>query len=101
MNLSLSWCVRSASKISLTPSPGRPKTVSTPQSINRSIITSDVVFPIMLVPGNAFPQASSRSLVGPGQIGDVHAQGRRQVDLVILLIHEDLANLFRHGELAE
>src|SRR5438128_905639 len=38
-----SWCVRKDSMIPLIPSPGRPKIVSTPQSMRRSIRTSAAV----------------------------------------------------------
>jgi hypothetical protein len=34
-------------------------------------------------------------------IGNLHAQRRRQVDLVILLIDENLPNQFRHRKFAE
>src|SRR5690348_6320883 len=43
MNLIFSWFVRSASKIPLMPSPGKPKIVSTPHSMRRSMSKSAVV----------------------------------------------------------
>src|SRR3954447_13679465 len=43
---SLSWCVRSASKKPSTPSPGRPKMVSTPHSMSPSTIRAEIVFAI-------------------------------------------------------
>src|SRR5579871_651550 len=44
INLICFWWVRNASMMPLMPSPGIPKTVSTPQSMRRSTITSDAVF---------------------------------------------------------
>ena len=45
-NLTRSECRRKPSMIPLMPSPGRPKTVSTPQSASRSISTSDAIVAI-------------------------------------------------------
>src|SRR5690349_16187673 len=57
MNRSLSWFLRRDSKMPLMPSPGSPKTVSTPQASSFSTITSPVVFAIthLLDPGDARP----------------------------------------------
>src|SRR5579883_1458770 len=52
MNLSRFWCVRSASKIPLMPSPGSPKIVSTFQSISLSTRASATVLFIALPRAN-------------------------------------------------
>src|SRR5919199_4472098 len=51
MNLIRSWCVRSASKMPLMPSPGNPKMVSTSHATRRSTSRSATVFAI---PGLSF-----------------------------------------------
>ena len=34
-------------------------------------------------------------------VGNIFAEGGGQIDLVVLLLHEDLANLFGHGKFSE
>src|SRR5665213_493970 len=66
-----SWCVRSASKIPLTPSPGNPKIVSTPHATRRSTNRSAVVFfaiiflPLLHESRNAFAPGCRRRQGGP------------------------------------
>src|ERR1700722_7958465 len=41
------------------------------------------------------------ALAGLAHVGDVFAEGGGEVDLVVLFLDEDLADLFGHGEFAE
>jgi hypothetical protein len=51
-------------------------------------------------PGSRPTLATLRS-PGTTDIRNLHAQCRRQINLVILLIHKDLPNQLRHGKFAE
>ena len=60
MKRTCSWCVRSASMMPLMPSPGSPKTVSTPQSISVSTSTSAAVLD-MVNPPSSLRSADGRA----------------------------------------
>src|SRR5512135_570664 len=49
----------------------------------------------------AWRSSSSGPLLGLGHVGHLDAQGGRQVDLVLLLVDQDRADVLGHGVLAE
>src|SRR5262245_42992412 len=71
-------------------------THSTPRVITS--LTSMVVLP---GPGPFPRRATSGSFLGRGDLGHVLAQGGGQVDLVLLLVDQDLADVLGHGVLAQ
>src|SRR5687767_8593863 len=82
MNRTRSRRVRSASMMPLMPSPGRPKTTSTPQSISASTSTSDAVCPMKGTRrASPMPLAARREILDglvrwwPGQVDALRAGG--------------------------
>src|SRR5215510_3150172 len=81
-----SWRVRSASMRPLMPSPGRPKTTRTPQSISRSTKTSDVVVDIC---ASGLKSTASVGLQGLQIFNELTLLFRAQLELEVAVVVVD------------